>query len=178
MRFRAVPLSRRQQGAEAVSADSYGSKVREFHEAFGLKVRDTPETGTRDERALRVRLMLEEVLEFAKAARVSVWTTGHDGAEIKSINDLDVFPIARGTAPDLTSMAHELADVAYVTHGTAVQFGIPMLSVLEEVHSANMRKLGPDGKPIINAQGKVLKPEGWKPADVGAVLKRLNGGDE
>lgn len=159
-----------------MSADPYGSKVREFHEAFGLKVRDTPEMGTPDDRVLRVRLMLEEMLEFAKAAGVDVLDA--NGFRILGVDDFDAILPSMTTAPDLTAMAHELADVAYVTHGTAVQLGIPLLPVLSEVHAANMRKLSPEGKPIVNAQGKVLKPEGWKPADVGAVLKRLNEGEE
>jgi len=145
-------------------SDPYGSKVREFHEKFGLVVRDTPDTGFWNERQLRVRLMLEEVLEFAKAAGVMVCM------EARRVQMDRLWIGDSAETPDLTAMAHELADVAYVTHGTAVQLGIPLLAVTAEVHAANMRKLGPDGKPIINAQGKVQKPEGWKPADVGAVL--------
>jgi predicted HAD superfamily Cof-like phosphohydrolase len=154
--------------------DPYNSKVREFHEAFGLRVRNTPEVGAPEERVLRVRLMLEEVLEFAKAANVRV---AFMGSNITSIEHLRVYYVPFG-APDLTAMAHELADVAYVTHGTAVQLGIPLLACMAEVHAANMRKLGPDGKSVVDELGKVRKPPGWRPADVGAVLKRLNEGEE
>lgn len=144
--------------------------VREFHEAFNLPVRGTPDTGLPSERVLRVRLMLEEVLEFAKAAGVLV---AFDGEIIPSVNHLgfsaDLFE------PDIAAMAHELADVAYVVAGTAVQLGIPLRACLEEVHAANMRKLGPDGKPIVDANGKVRKPEGWAPADVGRTLGLARG---
>lgn len=157
-----------------MSKDPHNDMVREFHEAFGLMVRDVPDVGAADERELRVRLMLEEVLEFAKAANVRV---AFMGANITSIEHLHIHSTPFGR-PNLTAMAHELADVAYVTHGTAVQLGIPLLACAEEVHSANMRKLGPDGKPIIDERGKVRKPDGWRPADVGAVLKRLGGDEE
>jgi len=30
------------------------------------------------------------------------------------------------------------------------------------VHAANMEKIGPEGKPLRNAQGKITKPEGWE----------------
>ena len=143
--------------------------VREFHVAFDRPVRDTPDVGAPAERVLCVRLMLEEVLEFAKAAGIGV-STKDEGVEIDRLNDLDVYSIAFGTPPNLVAMAHELADVAYVTHGTAVQFGIPLLPVVAEVHAANMRKLSPDGKPIVDERGKVLKPAGWRPADVAQVL--------
>ena len=156
-----------------MSTDPYGSKVREFHEAFGLKVRDTPDVGAPEERVLRVRLMLEEVLEFARAAGVLV---AFDGEIIPTVNHLGFS--ADIIKPDLVAMAHELADVAYVTHGTAVQLGIPLLPVVAEVHAANVRKLSPDGRPIVDARGKVLKPAGWRPADVAGVFKRLNEGEE
>lgn len=158
-----------------MSKDQYSGMVREFHEAFGLTVRDVPDVGAPEERVLRVRLMLDDVLEFAKAAGVNVM----DGAG-RLIGRVDHLAIAASKfqQPDLTAMAHELGDVAYVTHGTAVQLGIPLLPVTEEVHSANLRKLGPDGKPIVDERGKVRKPDGWRPADVGAVLRRLNEGEE
>jgi predicted HAD superfamily Cof-like phosphohydrolase len=99
-----------------------------------------------------------------------------DGEIIPTVNHLGFS--ADWFAPDLTAMAHELGDVQYVTTGTAVQLGIPLLPVAGEIHSANMRKVGPDGKPVVDANGKILKPPGWTPADVGAVLKRLNEGEE
>jgi predicted HAD superfamily Cof-like phosphohydrolase len=154
--------------------DEFSRMVREFHEAFERPVRDMPGVGTPEERVLRVRLMLEEVLEFAKAANVRV---AFMGSNITSIEHLRVYYVPFG-APDLTAMAHELADVQYVTSGTAVQLGIPLLPVVAEVHAANMRKLGPDGKSVVDELGKVRKPPGWRPADVGAVLKRLNEGEE
>lgn len=141
--------------------------VREFHVAFGRPVRDLPDPGSPEERVLRVRLMLEEVLEFAKAAGVLV---AFDGEIIPTVNHLGFS--AEWFNPDLTAMAHELADIQYVVSGTAVQLGIPIDSCVAEIHAANMRKLGPDGKPTIDEHGKVRKPDGWKPADVAGVLAR------
>lgn len=75
-------------------------------------------------------------------------------------------------ANDRVGIAHELADVVYVAYGTAHSLGIPLDAVIAEVHAANMRKFGPDGKPVLRDDGKVLKPPGWQPADVERVLKR------
>jgi predicted HAD superfamily Cof-like phosphohydrolase len=159
-----------------VSKDPYSRMVREFHEAFGLMVRDTPDVGDPKERELRVRLMLEEVLEFAKAAGVEIDVLVPGGTfAISRIGHLEISATGE---PDLVAMAHELADCALVVHGTGVQLGIPLLASTEEVHGANMRKVGPDGRPIVDERGKVRKPPGWRPADVGAVLKRLNEGEE
>lgn len=146
--------------------------VQEFHEAFNLPVRDTPDVGSPAERVLRVRLMLEEVLEFAKAARVKIVPNLRSDDFINSVDDLVIWDSIEDPMPDLTQMAHELADIAYVTNGTAVQLGIPLRQVLNEVHAANMRKVGPDGKAIVDERGKVQKPPGWRPADVAGVLAR------
>lgn len=151
--------------------------VREFHVAFSRPVRDTPDAGTPEERVLRVRLMLEEVLEFAKAAGIVVFAraNGDDGEWIDSI---DCWRIYAESAPNLVQMAHELADIQYVVSGTAVQLGIPLDACVAEIHNANMRKLGPDGKPIVDGNGKVSKPDGWKPADVAQTLARFARGEQ
>lgn len=79
---------------------------------------------------------------------------------------------------DLAAVAHELADVVYVAYGTAHYLGIPLDAVIAEVHAANMRKF-PGGRVVFRPDGKVLKPRGWKPADVAAVLREHGGpGDD
>ena len=47
---------------------------------------------------------------------------------------------------------------------------VPFNEAWAVVHVSNMAKLGPDGKPIYREDGKILKPEGWQPPDIGAVL--------
>lgn len=71
---------------------------------------------------------------------------------------------------DLAAVAQELADVVYVAYGTAHYLGIPLDAVIAEVHAANMRKF-PEGRAVFRSDGKVLKPEGWQPPDVAAVLR-------
>jgi predicted HAD superfamily Cof-like phosphohydrolase len=115
--------------------------VREFHNAFDLARPDRPSLPTTELAELRSRLLLEEVQEAAEALR----------------------------GGDLAQIAHELADVAYVTYGAAVSIGIDLDEVLAVVHRANMSKLGPDGRPVI-VDGKVLKGPGYQPPDVAGVL--------
>lgn len=40
-----------------------------------------------------------------------------------------------------------------------------------EVHQSNMAKLGPDGRFIRNADGRIIKPEGWQPPAILRILK-------
>jgi predicted HAD superfamily Cof-like phosphohydrolase len=70
------------------------------------------------------------------------------------------------TLDDLAAVGHELADLLYVTYGTFLALGLPADAVFTEVHRANLAKAaGPR-----RADGKQLRPEGWQPADVAAVI--------
>jgi predicted HAD superfamily Cof-like phosphohydrolase len=75
-------------------------------------------------------------------------------------------------AGDLAAVADALADMVYVIHGTALAYGIPLDEVLAEVHQSNMSKLGLDGRPILRAEGKVVKGPGFAAADVAGVIAR------
>lgn len=76
------------------------------------------------------------------------------------------------TAVDLAPLAHELADLLYVVYGTFATLGINADAVYAEVHRANMEKLGGPRR----ADGKLLKPPGWQPANISSVLQQLQEG--
>ena len=78
---------------------------------------------------------------------------------------------------DLLEIAQELADLVYVTYGTAISFGIDLDAAVREVHRSNMSKLGPDGRPILREDGKVLKGPNYQPPDVSTALPRLQDAD-
>lgn len=69
------------------------------------------------------------------------------------------------SAEDLVDQADAIADIIYLALGTAVELGIDIAPIVDIVHEANMRKLGPDGKPIYRPDGKIGKPEGWVPPE-------------
>src|SRR5574338_519877 len=104
-------------------------KVREFHEAFGMPVADRPGMVTPGRRELRIDLIEEEAYEVGDAMKEE----------------------------DLAHIAKELADLLYVTYGAAIEYGINLDEVFDEVHRSNMSKLDVDGKPKYRADGKVLK---------------------
>lgn len=149
---------------DALEASDREARVADFHRACGLPVASEPTIGDPDQRMLRVRHILEEAFEFAEAAGVVVYL-GEREVEAREFV-FDAFATA-----DLAKMTHELADVQYVTSGTAVELGLPLPEAFSEIHGANMRKVGPDGK-VVMVNGKVMKPEGWKPADVAHLLKK------
>jgi predicted HAD superfamily Cof-like phosphohydrolase len=118
--------------------------VHDFHEAFGQPVRTKPQNIPFKETTLRRALITEELQELREA---------HD-------------------AGDIVGIADALADLLYVVYGTAVVHGIDIDQVFYEVHRSNMSKLGLDGKPVMRADGKVLKGPTYSPPDIAGVLRR------
>jgi predicted HAD superfamily Cof-like phosphohydrolase len=47
-------------------------------------------------------------------------------------------------------------------------------TLFKEVHDSNMTKLGPDGKPIRNEYGKVMKGPNYVPPNIAKVLYGVN----
>lgn len=150
---------------EAIERSDPQTLVTEFHAKIGLPVAPFAVVGSPEQRCLRVRLILEEVLEFAKASGV-VMSVG-DGLESVSLISASDLTFEASECADLTQMTHELADVQYVVSGTAVELGLPLREAVPLIHEANMRK-EPGNK---DAGGKIRKPEGWTPADVSGLLK-------
>lgn len=63
-----------------------------------------------------------------------------------------------------TAVADLLADVIVYCRSEAMKFGIPLEEILSIVMDSNESKLGADGKPIYDENGKFLKgPNYWKP---------------
>ncbi|RCX12328.1 putative HAD superfamily Cof-like phosphohydrolase [Anaerobacterium chartisolvens] len=62
---------------------------------------------------------------------------------------------------NIYDQADAMIDLIYFAVGTMVEMGVKPENVFDIVHSANMRKLWPDGKPHYNEQGKTIKPAGW-----------------
>ena len=65
---------------------------------------------------------------------------------------------------DLKETVDALTDILYVAYGAGHAFGVNLDKCFEEVQNSNMSKLGKDGKPIFNENGKVMKgPNYFKP---------------
>lgn len=64
----------------------------------------------------------------------------------------------------LVGLADLLGDIQVYCASEMVKWGLPLDATLRIIMESNMSKLGADGKPIINDQGKVEKgPNYWKP---------------
>ena len=124
---------------------SPGQLVYQFHVAVGVPTPSTPQWPSRERRELR-------------------WTLDNEEREEAIMADL---------CDDLTAFAEEMADRAIVLFGQAWEHGIDLEAIIEEKMRANMSKLGDDGKPILRADGKVLKGPNYKPADTALIMSAM-----
>ena len=74
----------------------------------------------------------------------------------------------------LVAIADLLGDVIVYCRSEALKYGLPLEDVLDIIMDSNESKLGADGKPIYDANGKFLKGPGyWKPEPkIKALLER------
>ena len=118
-------------------------KVKKFMQIFGQDVKTKPSFPTNKIVELRNLLIEEELSELKDAVK----------------------------SKDITEVADALTDILYVTYGAGHAFGINLDNCFEEVQLSNMSKLGSDGNPIYNDQGKVMKgPDYFKP-DLSKFIK-------
>lgn len=68
-----------------------------------------------------------------------------------------------------------LADLIYVAVGAAITLDLPLTEAWAEVQATNMAK-APGGAVVRDAAGKIMKPPGWSPPDLVAVLARYRAG--
>ncbi len=69
-------------------------------------------------------------------------------------------------AGDLVAAVDGLCDLIYVAVGAAVAFGVDLEPMFAEVHRTNMAKDG----GATRADGKILKPHGWRPPRIAELL--------
>ncbi len=111
-------------------------KVGVFMKTFGQEVKNRSELSNEKINNLRINLIKEELDELQNAIHQN----------------------------DILEVADALTDILYVTYGAGHAFGINLDKCFDEVQNSNMSKLGNNGKPIYNDDGKVMKgPNYFKP---------------
>ena len=118
-------------------------KVKIFMQTFGQEIKSNPSFSTEKINDLRYNLIKEELDELKQAMKNK----------------------------DLLEVADSLTDILYVTYGAGIAFGIDLDKCFEEVQNSNMSKLGPDGKPIYNEAGKVMKGPNYFKPDLSKFVK-------
>ena len=85
--------------------------------------------------------------------------------EVHEIDDIVALLKAGASKRDvLVAIADLLGDVIVYCRSEALKYGLPLEDVLSIIMDSNESKLGADGRPIYDANGKFLKGPGyWKP---------------
>ena len=118
-------------------------KVGLFMKTFNQEVKTKSSLSSEKINSLRISLISEELEELRKA-----------------ISDNNIVEVADA-----------LADILYVTYGSGHAFGIDLDKCFNEVQDSNMSKLDPDGNPIFNEYGKVMKGPNYFKPDLSKFLK-------
>jgi predicted HAD superfamily Cof-like phosphohydrolase len=116
--------------------------VKKFMQTFGQEIQDMADFPNKKIVQLRCDLIKEELDELNQA-----------------IKDKDI-----------KEVADALTDILYVTYGAGHAFGIDLDKCFNEVQRSNMSKLGADGKPIYNENGKVMKGPNYSKPDMSKLL--------
>jgi len=85
--------------------------------------------------------------------------------EVHEIDEIVKLSKEGGAAMDVTvAIADLLGDIIVYCRSEALKYGLPLEEVLDVIMDSNESKLGADGKPIYDANGKFLKgPHYWRP---------------
>lgn len=74
--------------------------------------------------------------------------------------------------PNVEGQMDSIVDIEYYLKDISARHGQNTDRVFDLVHEANMRKVNDKGLFDLRPDGKVLKPKGWKPADISSEVKR------
>jgi len=113
-------------------------------QTFGQEVKDKAEFPNEKTVQLRYELIKEELQELEQAIKEK----------------------------DIKEVADALTDILYVTYGAGHAFGIDLDKCFNEVQQSNMSKLGIDGKPIYNENGKIMKGPNYFKPDLNKILQK------
>ena len=121
--------------------DKVQKGVQEFHKKYGCVVNHKPTMIDAKTALLRARLIVEEAAEFMAAV----------------------------SNEDMIGMCDAIADLLYVTYGTAVVMGVDMEPISDEVQRSNMTKDG-GGQ---DSGGKVMKGPDFEEPDIEGIVETL-----
>lgn len=128
----------------------YLGMVKEFHEKYDHAIAFKPRQVSEETAVLRVKLIDEESIEFA--------------TEALSFEDNPP------REASLVGIADALADLLYVTFGTALSYGIPIGEIFAEVHRSNMTKsMLRDEEDVV---GKTIKGDSYEAPKLQPIIDK------
>ena len=149
--------------------------VKQFtEEANGTKCPVVPEKMTKTEVSFLLKMVLSEMTELAQTVTESY------AEALQLVKDsVDVDPSSHHNLDDdveiIAEQGDAMVDAWYYMLNSAAKKGINLSMIFDEVHGANMRKRDPKTNKFIKREsdGKILKPSGWKSADIPQVVREM-----
>jgi predicted HAD superfamily Cof-like phosphohydrolase len=131
--------------------------VKQFHRVFKHPVKELPDLSDDKTNKLRVNLIAEELKELAEALGLKL--------EINMTEDPTV-------KKDHVKTLDALTDLQIVLDGGFIALGYYQMksAAVSEVHRSNMSKADENGKPILRADGKILKGPNYQPPNLEGVI--------
>lgn len=147
--------------------------VREFTRAADQPIPNVPEIMDKKEVFFVAEMMIDEIMEMM----ATVSKPGEYKEALKKMID-----DSRDLELDLENMeedeiiaeqADAVVDCMYYGLNATAKKGINLTSVFKVVHNANMAKKDEKtGKFPRREDGKIIKPQGWKPPNIVSEIKR------
>jgi len=170
----AMPASMKKSDAKGSEHMSDAEKVREFTFEAGQQVPEQPQLMGIKEVNFITKMILDELLELqstvagpkhAKAAMTKMIQ------EAKSVPKMNVSP--NETHKLIAEQGDAFVDIWYYSLNCMAKKGVNLSSIFNLVHNANMAKRDPQtGKFIKRADGKIIKPKGWRAPNVSAEIRK------
>jgi predicted HAD superfamily Cof-like phosphohydrolase len=152
--------------------------VRKFTQDSGeVSLPNKPQIMNKEEVLFLIKMMLDEIMELGatvcdprevKYAMIKMIT---DSKDLKKIESDSVEEI-------IGEQGDALVDCYYYSLNAAAKKGINLSSIFKIVHQTNMNKRDPKtGKFIKREDGKIIKPIGFKEADItGEIIRQKEEG--
>jgi predicted HAD superfamily Cof-like phosphohydrolase len=140
------------------------AQVQEFMTAMAQFIGERPSMPPEKVIQLRASLIIEESYEMLEAVYpehtdIGTWLLSNKDKVLRAIHN-------HTPQISMVDFADALGDIDYVVEGARAAFGIDGQPIADEIHRANMTKLGGP----ISPEGKKLKPEGWLPPNIRQCL--------
>lgn len=152
--------------------------VKEFTNCCGFDTPDKPNVMNKDEVYFLIKMMIDELLEFAATVSEPVEAKEMFSKILNESKD-----VAKSEGPKEKIIADQvdaLVDSYYYSLNACAKKGVNFSKVFNLVHFANMAKRDPEtGKFLRREDGKIIKPVGWKEPDIhGEIVKQMKNDEE
>lgn len=146
------------------------NKIQQQVKDFMLRAKqecpDKARVPSAEDRILRARLILEEALEYIEASGLEAV---FNDKQITMPEILIREDDPCGNPADLVSMADAVADLLYVTYGSAVSCGLDMEPIQQSVHENNLSKFD---DCWFDDFGKLRKGPNYLPVDLAPLVNQ------